>query len=294
MLGAFLALVSIALAAAAASAEMTPVGLVTRLDGRATLTRAVLPEGAPLKFRDEVYIADRITTGEHSLARILFGGKALVTVRERSVLTITEAPGVSTLHVGVGKIIVAVVKERVKPGETIDIRTPNAIATIRGTVVIAEVSPETPEADESAANYTTTITILKGVIDLRRLDGLTRQPIGAALSLRAVERVRITGAAALPLPQKLSPEVTRKVINGLKANVKPVPETSAAAVMAEVRHASNTPGAAVSGSRVPSVSASANGPGPADGSKSKSLGLLQVKLPGATAVVNPISKGSLR
>jgi hypothetical protein len=282
MLGAFLALVSIALAAAAASAA--PVGLVTRLDGIATLTRAALPQGASLKFRDEVYVADRITTGEHSLARILFGGKALVTVRERSVLTITEAPGVSTLHVAVGKIAVAVVKERVKPGETIDIRTPNAIATIRGTVVIAEVSPETSEADNSAANYTTTITILKGVIDLRRLDGLTRQPIGAALSLRAVERVRITGTAALPLPQKLSPEVTRQVINALRANVKEVPGASATALMGEMR-------------RSPSVSASRNSAGPAAtvtvGSKPRSSGPT-VKFPVAVSVVNPSSKASLR
>ncbi len=281
MLGAFLALVSIA-PAAAASAEMTPVGLVTRLDGSVTLTRAALPQGTSLKFRDEVFVADRITTGEQSLARVLFGGKALVTVRERSVLTITEAPGVSTLHVGVGKIAVAVVKERVKPGETIDIRTPNAVATIRGTVVIAEVSPETSEADNSAANYTTTITILKGVVDLRRLDGLTRQPVGPVLSLRAVDRVRITGAAALPLPEKLSPEVTQKVINDLRAKVKEVPGASATVLMGEMRQS-------------PSVSASGNGLGPTAttaGFKSKSPGL-QVKLPG-TAVVNPSSKGSLR
>src|SRR5262245_31815516 len=47
-----------------------------------------------LKFRDDVMLQDRIATGDQSLARILIGGKAVVTVRERSV--VTPAPAAST------------------------------------------------------------------------------------------------------------------------------------------------------------------------------------------------------
>jgi hypothetical protein len=50
-----------------------------------------------------------------------------------------------------------------KPGEIIETKTPNAVTAIRGTVVVAEVVP-TPEGHRS------TISVLRGVIDVTRLD----------------------------------------------------------------------------------------------------------------------------
>ena len=44
-----------------------------------------------------MFLRDRITTGGRSFVRVLLGGKATVTARERSVLTITEVPGVATV-----------------------------------------------------------------------------------------------------------------------------------------------------------------------------------------------------
>jgi hypothetical protein len=64
------------------------VGIVTNLEGTATVARLALPQ--PLRFKDGVHLHDRITTGERSIVRVLLGGKATVTARERSVLTITE------------------------------------------------------------------------------------------------------------------------------------------------------------------------------------------------------------
>src|SRR5262245_20756042 len=123
----------IALFTVAADAQLTRVGIVASLQGSATLTRATTPQGVPLRPRDDLFVADRIVTGDHTLARILLGGKAVVTVRERSALTISESANTATLDVSVGKIALAVVKERMKAGEQIDIRTPNAVAGIRGT-----------------------------------------------------------------------------------------------------------------------------------------------------------------
>jgi len=65
-----------------------------------------------------------------STARLRLGDKALITVRERSVLTIREAPGVSTFDVASGRMGIAVVKERVRPGEVID----STITVLRGRV----------------------------------------------------------------------------------------------------------------------------------------------------------------
>jgi len=75
--------VALVLAASAAAQDTKPAGVVTSLQGTAKLQR-VSTAGSlvqDLRFRDEVRVQDRITTGDQSLARILMGGKAVVTVR---------------------------------------------------------------------------------------------------------------------------------------------------------------------------------------------------------------------
>jgi len=61
--------------------------------GEATLTRATRSDQPlALKFRDEVLYKDRIRTKANSVARVLLGGKAVVTVSALSDLIITEEP----------------------------------------------------------------------------------------------------------------------------------------------------------------------------------------------------------
>src|SRR5438552_18874677 len=103
---------------ATAFAQPPKAGVVTTVLGTATVSRASLSQPVPLKFKDDVFVQDRVATGDDSVARILLGGRAIVTVRERSTLTISEAPGVSTVNVGLGRAAIAVAKERMKPGET--------------------------------------------------------------------------------------------------------------------------------------------------------------------------------
>ena len=59
-------------------------GVVTTLEGNVTVNRVATPQPQPLKFRDDVFVNDKVTTGDRALARMLLGGKAVVTVRERS------------------------------------------------------------------------------------------------------------------------------------------------------------------------------------------------------------------
>ena len=133
------ALVSLlALLPSLAAAQALKAGVVTTLEGDVTVTRVALPP-QPLKFKDDVFVDDTVTTGDRSIVRMLLGGRAVVTVRERSALTITEVPGKATLDLAAGKIAVAVAEEKMGPGESIEIRAANAVAGIRGTVVVAEV-----------------------------------------------------------------------------------------------------------------------------------------------------------
>ena len=153
----------IALLPSPAFAQATKAGVVTTLEGHVTVTRVALAP-QPLKFKDDVFVDDKVTTGDQSIARMLLGGKAVVTVRERSTLTITEVPGKATIDLQAGKIAVAVARDKMHPGESIEIRAATAVAGIRGTVIVAEVSSASAQAG-GAVGPTGTLWVLKGQIE---------------------------------------------------------------------------------------------------------------------------------
>ncbi|HSB79791.1 MAG TPA: hypothetical protein VLM91_13505, partial [Candidatus Methylomirabilis sp.] len=78
----------------AASAQQAPavqgIGVVTAIQGQATVARQAIPEPASLRFRDDVFFRDQITTKERSSVRLLLGGKGVLTVREQSQVTLDE------------------------------------------------------------------------------------------------------------------------------------------------------------------------------------------------------------
>jgi hypothetical protein len=121
-----------------AGAESSAAGVVTTLQGKATVARS--EKVLPLAFRDDVFLKDRIDTEERSVVRVLLGGKALVTVRELSSLTVTETPGRAIVDLREGTVGLEVAKKLLSPGESIEVRTPNAIAAVRGSFIVVEVT----------------------------------------------------------------------------------------------------------------------------------------------------------
>ncbi len=140
-----------------AQAQTKPAGIVTNLEGTATKASIAQPQAVDLKFKDDVFQNDRIVTRERSIVRLLLGGKAVVTVRESSALTITEVPGKSTIELQTGKIAVAVAKDRMRPGESVEVKTPNAIAAVRGTTFVVEVEGTTAQAGGAIGGVVTHI-----------------------------------------------------------------------------------------------------------------------------------------
>jgi hypothetical protein len=123
------------------------VGVVATLSGEATVARQSAVQPQPLRFKDDVFTRDRISTAERSILRVLLGGKALVTVRELSVLTIIAEPAGSSVDMDAGKIALGVVRQRLRPGEAVQVRTSNAIVAVRGTVVLVESFPSRRRTD---------------------------------------------------------------------------------------------------------------------------------------------------
>ncbi|HXE88708.1 MAG TPA: FecR domain-containing protein, partial [Hyphomicrobiaceae bacterium] len=169
-------------------------GVVTLLLGQATLTRRAPVTPQPLRFKDDLFEHDRINTGERSLVRVLLGAKALVTVRELSAFTITEEARNQTVRLTWGKLAVSVVHSRMRPGEAIEIRTPNAIAAVRGTVVIVEVLPPTIPG----ATPNTLITVTRGTVGVTRADRIGSAEVAVRAGLVydvAADRLRALAPA---------------------------------------------------------------------------------------------------
>src|SRR5437016_4327729 len=195
-----------------AGAQAPKAGVVTTLEGNVTATRATQP--VPLKFKDDVLLQDKIATGEQSLARMLLGGKAVVTVRERSVLTITEIPGRSTIEIDSGKFALAVAREKMRPGEEIQIRTPNAVAGVRGTVVITEVERQGAQTTPGIPAVVTNFFVLRGAITAQLLDA-NRNPFGTPFQVGTMQGFSAAGLAT-PRVQPLLAAQLGRITAGLQ------------------------------------------------------------------------------
>lgn len=116
-------------------------GTVTAVAGPVTVVRlAAAPQ--PLKFRDDLYWRDVVEAGKDGIARVLLVGKTTVTVRELSRLELREealAEGVRyTVELASGKVRAAVARMLMQQGEQLEVRTRNAVASVRGTDFIVE------------------------------------------------------------------------------------------------------------------------------------------------------------
>jgi len=208
----------------ASAAAQAKAGVVTTLQGTATVARSTAAQPTPLRFRDDVFVHDHIVTGGSAIVRILLGGRAVVTVRERSALTIHETPTTSTIEIGSGKIALAVARDRMKPGESVQIKTPNAMAGVRGTVVIADV------AAPAGGAVTTRFTLLTGIVDVARLDAATGQATGQLVTLRPLQTIAVTGGLPPGAVRALGSHEAQSIADDYKVVLPPPPPPANAQV----------------------------------------------------------------
>jgi hypothetical protein len=180
-----------------------PAGVVTVLEGDVTARRQ--PQTVALKFKDNVFVQDTVVTQEKSLARMLLGGRAVVTVRERSSVTINRVPPTEIITADAGsKFGLAVARERMGQ-DRMEIRTPNAIAGVRGTVVITDVS-----APRGGGAVTTDFYVLRGSITVQQLN-----PPGPPVTVNTLQRASISGSNP-PSTAPIPPEQVGAIVAGLQ------------------------------------------------------------------------------
>lgn len=133
------------------------IGVVTALKGKVKLTRGQTEIN--LRVKDGLLSRDVITTRDNSQVRILFGSKSTVTVSALSRLGITGTLGsagtLRTIHELIeGEIMVNAPLGLSRRGDKIQIRTPNALASLRGGSLVTRCNSR-PNSGTFGCEFTT-------------------------------------------------------------------------------------------------------------------------------------------
>jgi len=209
--------------------NLSNAGTVTAVAGPVTVAR--LPANPqPLKFRDTLYWRDVVEARKDGIARVLLAGKTTVTVRELSRLELREEVIPEGIHYTAelvsGKVRASVARMLMRPGEQVEIRTKNAVASVRGTDFIVEALAVPSQArafgllavqqiaqamaDGGSQSGETVVVTLSGVVDVsNRLAGT-----GRVESVRAYEAVRVSGRQD-PLRVQLTGDDLKVLLQGL-------------------------------------------------------------------------------
>jgi FecR protein len=132
----FLSLISLI---GAAHAQTQGVGIVSGIRGDATVRHERAAQTQALKFKDDVFWQDTLTTGADAQLRLLIMQKSVVTMKELTQLQLREdviggdqTKKKSVVDLTSGAVRVVVDKDMVKSGGGYEVRTNMAVAAIRG------------------------------------------------------------------------------------------------------------------------------------------------------------------
>lgn len=180
-------------------------GIVTRVEGEASVRRVAAPGQARLKVDDELFLQDTVATAAGARVEMRFGCNRDLeaALGEQSTVTITETPGTSTLALQAGQIVFQVAPDVfppegsiVPPGvfanQRIQIATPNVMAVVRDAV---RVTVETTPPTSSGSVGVSRVDVLAGSADVV-ISGITPRRL---IRVKDNESLTVTGAVADPI-----------------------------------------------------------------------------------------------
>jgi hypothetical protein len=92
----------------------------------------------PVKAGDSLLYSDAVKTGPNSLAHILFPDGSAVLVKENSRLVLQGTPRKTIVSFSIGEFLIGI-KKKLAPGQSFKVRTPAAVAAVRGTLFWGKV-----------------------------------------------------------------------------------------------------------------------------------------------------------
>ncbi|MBI2386822.1 MAG: FecR domain-containing protein [Elusimicrobia bacterium] len=98
------------------------------------------------KGGEQLLYGDTVRVGKGGVAHLILGDRGAVLLREESLLTLQGSPRRTTLAVKFGEFLIGL-KKGLEPGQSFKVRTPAAVAAVRGTLFWGK----SDKADQSAA-----------------------------------------------------------------------------------------------------------------------------------------------
>ena len=305
-------LLVIAVAALAIPATATDdIGVVIAVNGTAALHRGSRPAQA-VRFKDKVQWRDVIETSKGASARLLLLGKTSLVVRELSRVELREeavAGGrAQTMAVLSGKVRAIVERSFMAKGEQVEVRSPNAVAAVRGTDFVVEVVPPPAHAQgfgmlaamdggpivvQGPANVTTLVYTIAGIVDVTN---------GATARITAFQGARVVGGG---IPERFAitrvdlPKITKELTVPPPARTTIPPASSETVARAErtaleqpLRGGAGTVEKPVAGRLVGSAGAAGQGAGGGAGAQPRPGGAADAENEVANVVARPAPKST--
>jgi hypothetical protein len=203
------ALIGVALPEVSGAGSANNVGVAIAASGTVTVTR-IAAGRHPLRPGDTLYWGDVVEARKNGFARLWLGGTTTVTVKELSRLELQKevrAEGTRyTLELAWGKLRVSVARLLMRQGEYVEVRTRNAVASVRGTDFLVETTEHRSQKGafgllgasavgpgvkvDGPGSMETVLTTLSGVVELSN-----RPPhIGRVERVRASETSGVRGS----------------------------------------------------------------------------------------------------
>jgi len=144
------------------------IGQVTALQGQATVQRADSAQAMPLSVQSPVYRDDTIQTLEASKIKLYLIEGTELALGERGTMTLSQFVFAPQRHTHRGVVSIArgifrAVTRKVLPQTTFEVRTATAVAAVRGTQWLGEVTPDA-----------TAIVVLEGEVTVVHADASVR------------------------------------------------------------------------------------------------------------------------
>jgi hypothetical protein len=124
------------------------IGVVAGIRGEATVRRDRAPQAQQLKFKDDLFWQDTLSTGTDASLRLLIQQKNVVTMKELTQLQLREelvgpnqAKKKSVVDLLSGTVRVVVDKDALKDSDY-EVRTNMAVAAIRGSDVVGQTGKD--------------------------------------------------------------------------------------------------------------------------------------------------------
>lgn len=179
------------------SQEDESVGIVTAINGQATV---ISTEGSEtVEKGTQVFLGDRLETGDDSGLKILFNDDSLISLGANATLEITEFVYTPTERKSLSNLVKGKLKGIIQkiPGAETDIEfaTPNAVAGIKGTELYIDALG--------------TVYASEGEIRVR---GLLRCPREVLVSAGQFTEILTDGCPSVPAP--ITPELQNQFIRG--------------------------------------------------------------------------------